>query len=126
MFRWKGIGNLRIVMIILIVFFLGITIGLSRSYKVSAVPNSIYEELKVFTDVLGLLQKEYVEETDSKNLIYGAIKGMLETLDPHTAFMPPKMYKEMQEETKGRFEGIGIEITLKEGIVWKGNDIHIS
>lgn len=99
------------------VFLLGMAIGLNRSHRVSALSNSMYEDLKVFTDVLGLLQKEYVEETNSKDLIQGAIKGMLETLDPHSAFMPPNMYKEMQEETKGRFEGLGIEITIKEGIL---------
>jgi carboxyl-terminal processing protease len=77
----------------------------------------MYEDLKVFTDVIGLIQKDYVEETKSKDLIQGAIKGMLETLDPHSAFMPPNMFKEMQEETKGRFEGLGIEITLKDGIL---------
>jgi carboxyl-terminal processing protease len=77
----------------------------------------VYEDLKVFTEVIGLLQKEYVEDTKSRDLVYGAIKGMLETLDPHSAFMPPEVYKEMQEETKGRFEGLGIEITLKDGIL---------
>ena len=102
---------------ILLVFLLGVTIGLGRFHKVSALSNTTYEDLKVFTDVLGLLQKEYVEETKSKDLIYGAIKGMLETLDPHSAFMPPNMYKEMQEETKGRFEGLGIEITMKDGVL---------
>ena len=117
MSQWKGMRNFKIVSVILLVFLLGITIGLSRSHKVSARSNNIYEELKVFTDVLGLLQKEYVEETNSKDLMYGAIKGMLEILDPHSAFMPPNMYKEMQEETKGRFEGLGIEITIKEGIL---------
>jgi carboxyl-terminal processing protease len=117
MSQWKGMRNFKIVSVILLVFLLGITIGLSRSHKVSARSNNIYEELKVFTDVLGLLQKEYVEETNSKDLMYGAIKGMLETLDPHSAFMPPNMYKEMQEETKGRFEGLGIEITAKEGVL---------
>jgi len=104
-------------LILFLVFLLGVVVGMSRSHKVSALSNSMYEDLKVFTDVLGLLQKEYVEETNSKDLIYGAIKGMLETLDPHSAFMPPNMYKEMQEETKGRFEGLGIEITLREGIL---------
>jgi carboxyl-terminal processing protease len=113
----KGMRNLKIVMLILFVFILGVTIGLGRSHKVSALSNSTYEELKVFTDVLSLLQKEYVEEKDSKDLIYGAIKGMLETLDPHSAFMPPNVYKEMQEETKGRFEGLGIEIAIKEGVL---------
>ena len=117
MIQWKRIKNVRIVLLILVVFFLGVTIGLGRSHKVSALSNNMYEDLKVFTDVIGLLQKEYVEETNSKDLIYGAIKGMLETLDPHSAFMPPKMYKEMQEETKGRFEGLGLEITIKDGIL---------
>ncbi len=117
MSRWRGIGNYKTVSIILVVFLLGVIIGLGHSHKVSAVSNTIYEDLKVFTDVLGLLQKEYVEERNSKDLVYGAIKGMLETLDPHSAFMPPNMYKEMQEETKGRFEGLGIEITIKDGIL---------
>lgn len=117
MSQWKGIGSFKIVLLIFLVFLLGVTIGVGRSHKVSALSNNVYEELKVFTDVLGLLQKEYVEEKNSKDLIYGAIKGMLETLDPHSAFMPPNMYKEMQEETKGRFEGLGIEITIKEGIL---------
>jgi carboxyl-terminal processing protease len=117
MSQWKRIGNFKIILVILLVFLLGVTIGLGRSHKVSALSNSMYEDLKVFTDVLGLLQKEYVEETDSKDLIHGAIKGMLETLDPHSAFMPPNIYKEMQEETKGRFEGLGIEITTKDGVL---------
>lgn len=115
--KGKGMRNVKIVLVILLVFGLGISIGLSRSPKVSALSNDVYEDLKIFTDVLGLLQKEYVEETNSKDLVYGAVKGMLETLDPHSAFMPPSVYKEMQEETKGRFEGLGIEITLKEGVL---------
>ena len=117
MFPRKGIGNLRIILMILLVFLVGVAIGLGRFHKVSALSNSTYEDLKVFTDVLGLLQKDYVEERNSKDLIYGAIKGMLETLDPHSAFMPPTMYKEMQDETKGRFEGIGIEIEMKNGVL---------
>jgi carboxyl-terminal processing protease len=115
--KGKGMGNVKIVLVILLVFGLGISIGLSRSAKVSALSTDVYEDLKIFTDVLGLLQKEYVEETNSKDLVYGAVKGMVETLDPHSAFMPPSVYKEMQEETKGRFEGLGIEITLKEGVL---------
>jgi carboxyl-terminal processing protease len=117
MTQWKGFGNFKIVLVIFTVFILGITIGLGRSHKVLALSDNMYEDLKVFTEVLGLLQREYVEERKSKDLVYGAIKGMLETLDPHSAFMTPGMYKEMQAETKGRFEGIGIEITVKEGIL---------
>ncbi|MDO9124725.1 MAG: S41 family peptidase, partial [Deltaproteobacteria bacterium] len=117
MSQGKGMRSLKIISLVFLVFILGVTVGLGRFHKVSALSNPIYEDLKVFTDVLGLLQKEYVEETKSKDLVYGAIKGMLETLDPHSAFLPPNMYKEMQEETKGRFEGLGIEITAKEGVL---------
>jgi len=117
MFQWKRAGVLKIVSVFFVVFLVGVLIGSGRSQKVSALSNSMYEDLKVFTDVIGYIQKDYVEETKSKDLIYGAIKGMLETLDPHSAFMPPNMYKEMQEETKGRFEGLGIEITIKDGIL---------
>jgi carboxyl-terminal processing protease len=117
MSQWKRIGNVKIVLMVFAVFLVGVLIGSGQSQKVSALSNSTYEDLKVFTDVLGIIQKDYVEETKSKDLIYGAIKGMLETLDPHSAFMPPNMYKEMQEETKGLFEGLGIEITIKDSIL---------
>jgi carboxyl-terminal processing protease len=117
MSQWKRIGNVKIALVVFAVFLVGVLIGSGQSQKVSALSNSTYEDLKVFTDVLGLIQKDYVEETKSKDLIYGAIKGMLETLDPHSAFMPPNMYKEMQEETKGRFEGLGIEITIKDSVL---------
>ena len=117
MFQWKKAGVLRIASMVFVVFLIGVFVGSGQSQKVSALSNSMYEDLKVFTDVIGYIQKDYVEETKSKDLIHGAIKGMLETLDPHSAFMPPNMYKEMQEETKGRFEGLGIEITIKDGIL---------
>lgn len=117
MSQWKRIGNVKIILVVFAVFLAGVLVGSGQSQKVSAVSNSTYEDLKVFTDVIGLIQKDYVEETKSKDLIYGAIKGMLETLDPHSAFMPPNMYKEMQEETKGRFEGLGIEITIKDSVL---------
>ena len=117
MSQMKERRNLKIILVILLVFLLGITIGLGRFHKVLALSNTTYEDLKVFTDVIGLLQKEYVEETKSKDLVYGAIKGMLEILDPHSGFMPPTVYREMQEETRGRFEGLGIEITMKDGII---------
>jgi len=117
MTQGKGMKVLKITSVILLVFILGVTVGLGRFHKVTALSNPTYEDLRVFADVLGILQREYVEETKSKDLIYGAIKGMLETLDPHSAFLPPSMYKEMQEETKGRFEGLGIEITIREGVL---------
>jgi carboxyl-terminal processing protease len=117
MCQWKRIGNLQIILMVFAVFLIGVLIGSGQSRRVSALSDSTYEDLKVFTDVMGFIQKDYVEETKSKDLIYGAIKGMLETLEPHSAFMPPDVFKEMQQETKGQFEGLGIEITIKDGIL---------
>lgn len=113
----KKAGKSKIIALSLLLFLLGVTIGLSQSPKVPTLSSGTYEDLKVFTDVLSLVQKDYVEEPNSKNLVYGAIKGMLETLDPHSAFMTPETYKEMQAETRGRFEGLGIEITTKEAVL---------
>jgi carboxyl-terminal processing protease len=79
--------------------------------------NNDYESIEMFTDVLSLVKKSYVEEVDTKKLIYGAINGMLASLDPHSAFMPPETYKEMKIETKGSFGGLGLEITIKDGML---------
>lgn len=76
-----------------------------------------YEALKIFSDVLTIIQKNYVEEIDLKSLVYNAIKGMVANLDPHSAFMPPETYKELQVETKGTFGGLGLEITTKDGVL---------
>ncbi len=73
-----------------------------------------YEKLKVFTEVLSIVQSNYVDEVNSKDLLYGAVRGMLETLDPHSSFMTPENFKEMQVETQGSFGGLGIEITVKD------------
>ena len=76
-----------------------------------------YEELKVFSEVLSKVQNSYVEDSEVKDLVHGAIKGMLQILDPHSSFLTPEMYKEMQVDTRGKFEGIGIEITIREGVL---------
>ena len=76
-----------------------------------------YEKLKVFSEILSLVQSNYVDEIQSKELMYGAIKGMLETLDPHTSFMTPEAFREMQVETHGSFGGLGIEITVKDRLL---------
>lgn len=76
-----------------------------------------YENLKIFTEVLSLVKKNYVEEVKTKDLVYGAIKGMLNSLDPHSGFMTPEAFKEMQVDTKGEFGGIGIQIGIKDGLL---------
>ncbi|MDT8317855.1 MAG: S41 family peptidase [bacterium] len=91
--------------------------GALISEPISAKTSGTYENLKVFADVLSLVKKNYVEEVDSKDLIYGAINGMLTSLDPHSSFMPPESFKEMQVETKGSFGGVGIEITVRSGVL---------
>jgi len=79
--------------------------------------DNTYQKLQIFSDVLERLKQSYVEEVDSEELVYGAIQGMLETLDPHSNFLPPDIYKELQVETKGSFGGLGIEITLRDRIL---------
>lgn len=76
-----------------------------------------YKSLKLFTDVLEELEKNYVDDVDSPSLIENAIKGMVGNLDPHSSFMPPEAFGELQDETKGEFSGIGIVITIKDGIL---------
>ncbi len=76
-----------------------------------------YENLRLFTEVLSIIQNQYVDEVTSKDIIYGAIKGTLRGLDPHSAFLDPESYKDMQVETSGSFGGLGIEITLRDDVL---------
>lgn len=78
---------------------------------------SIYEQLKVFTDVLSIVQRDYVRQVENKELVEGAIKGMLTTLDPHSGYLDPSFYQDLQVQTKGEFGGLGIEITIKDGLL---------
>ncbi len=117
MFQRINYSNRKLLLFILIVSILGTLIGIASNRKVSAITDDVYEDLRVFTDVFTHLQKDYVEETEDRTLIYGAIRGMLNTLDPHSSFMPPEVYREMQMETKGKFEGLGIVIEKKNGLL---------
>ncbi len=94
---------------------LTVSLGIGHFNNVSAAPN--YEYLDTFTKVLHFVQSNYVEEVDTKKLMEGAIKGMLATLDPHTVYLPPDQFKEMQVDTSGRFGGLGIEITIQDNIL---------
>src|SRR6202158_4334646 len=85
--------------------------------RVSAVAKETYENIEVFTNVLALVQKNYVDPVTTKQLIDGAITGMLNALDPHSAYLPPEMYKELQVDTRGSFGGLGIEITTRNNIL---------
>lgn len=76
-----------------------------------------YKNLETFANVLSLLEKNYVEDIDSEDVINGAIKGMLSSLDPHSSYLKPESFKDLQIETKGSFSGIGIEITMKNDVL---------
>ena len=127
--------------VVLIVSFLGIGLGQSITHQVaeihlaraagnfsplssgsagSAVTNTSqdrYENLELFNRVLHFVEANYVDEVKNKTLIEGAIKGMLETLDPHSNFLPADLYKDMQIDTSGKFGGLGIEIGMKDNIL---------
>ena len=79
--------------------------------------SDLFEELKVFTDVLAVVQRDYVSEIDSRKAVEGAIKGLLTTLDPHSGYLDPTFYQDLQVQTKGEFGGLGIEITVKDGLL---------
>ena len=76
-----------------------------------------FHKLKIFSEVLSLIESNYVESVESDTIINGAIRGMVKALDPHTSYLPPVSYKEMQVETTGKFGGLGIEISIRDGVL---------
>jgi carboxyl-terminal processing protease len=97
---------------VVVALVVGVLLG--KGWERTGHATETYEELKTFSEVLTQVQKSYVDETKVKDLVQGAIRGMLSTLDPHSAYMTADMYKEMQVETKGEFGGVGIQIGVKE------------
>jgi carboxyl-terminal processing protease len=85
--------------------------------QVSAVSRDAYENIEAFANVLTMVQKNYVDEVGTEKLIDGAINGMLASLDPHSAYLSPDLYKELQVDTRGSFGGLGIEITQRNGVL---------
>jgi carboxyl-terminal processing protease len=92
-------------------------VSFGRSEVPKAGAANDYQELQLFTDVLTIVKRSYVEEVPVKDLIYGAIEGMLASLDPHSSFMSPEIYKEMKVDTRGEFGGLGIEISLRDNLL---------
>ena len=111
--------NKKLFLDIIIVSLLmaGILFFQGSGRDVKAGTNDLYKNIEVFTEVLRQIEKNYVEPQDSKNLIYGAIKGMVQSLDPHSSFLTKDEHKELLIETKGSFSGIGIEITIRDNIL---------
>ncbi len=77
----------------------------------------LYKELELFENALSIVRSDYVEDPQAKQLIYGALKGLLATLDPYSQFLDPDSYNELKVETEGEFGGLGIEITLKDDLL---------
>jgi len=92
-------------------------LGGGGAQRVSAVDQDSYDELETFTNILTIVQKNYVEEVGTQELMEGAVNGMLASLDPHSAYLTPELYKELQVDTKGSFGGLGIEITNRSGVL---------
>jgi len=113
-FRKSRRVNIWLVVAIAAIFWM---IGSGFNHNLSASSEETYKNLKIFADVIDLVEKTYVDPVDTKELIEDAIKGMVRGLDPHSAFLPQEDYKELQVDTQGEFTGIGIEITIKDGLV---------
>lgn len=79
--------------------------------------DDLYNQIELFSDAISAVRNDYVTEVDSKKIIYGSLRGMLSSLDDFSSFLNPDEYKEISVETKGEFGGIGVEITLKDGIL---------
>jgi len=90
---------------------------LSEDKPDKGIKDEMYQELGLFADGLSIVQSQYVDEIKPKDLVYGALKGMISSLDPYSEFLTPEEYKELKSNTEGRFGGVGMEITLKDGLV---------
>ena len=96
--------------LILILFF-----HFSNTYVFSK--NNLYEKIDLFGEVLENIQKDYVDDVDQSDMMDSAINGVLQSLDPYSAYMSPELFKEMQTDTRGEFGGLGIEIGMEAGVV---------
>lgn len=105
--------------IIFFVLSLGIFIFVSKAVSETAKKSKedLYRQVELFSDTLAVIQTDYVDEVKPKDLIYGALKGMVSSLDPHSQFMDPDTYNELKVDTEGKFGGLGIEITIKDGLL---------
>jgi len=117
-------NRLRIASAAAILAFLAVPVGITAWSQDKADPKAaggdkseLYQQLNLFGDVLERVRRDYVEPVEEKTLIENAINGMLSALDPHSSYMNPKTYKDMQVQTKGEFGGLGIEVTMENGVI---------
>ncbi len=92
-------------------------LNVSRTYSATTQNSELYRHLDLFGDVLERVRSDYVEKPDDAQLIETAINGMLSSLDPHSAYLSPKHFRDMQVQTRGEFGGLGIEVTMESGVI---------
>jgi len=103
--------NSRVVLVALVAFLAGLSLG--QVARAARRDGPSYRPLDVFAEVLAHVENAYVEELPEKELVYGAIEGLVAKLDPHSSFMRPDVYKQLKEETTGEFDGVGLELTVR-------------
>lgn len=111
---YKRFKKQHLVLVFISVVCMAVLTGATVATKVLATQSETYEKLKIFSEVLYLIQTNYYKDVDIQEVIYGGIQGMLKTLDPHSSFMSPDDYQEMQVGTQGHFGGLGIQIGIKD------------
>ncbi len=104
------------VVLILVLIVFGIY-SLVSSATEKKKKDDLYRQVELFSDTFAIIQTEYVDDVEPHNLIYGALKGMLSSLDPHSQFLDPDAYNELKVDTEGKFGGLGIEVTVKDGLL---------
>ena len=85
--------------------------------KKDELADDLYSQIELFSYALTTVQAAYTEEPSAKDLIYGSLKGMLSSLDPHSQFLPPDDFKDLKTETEGKFGGLGIEISIRDSLL---------
>jgi len=113
--NFLSVFSLLLLFFILIFLVIPVTAKDDNNSKLSNINQ--YEKLKIFSEVLSLINSSYVEKVDSNDLIEGAIHGLVKILDPHSSYMPVKVYKEMKIQTTGKFGGLGIEVSIRNGVL---------
>ena len=104
----------RLKLIFILVFIFTSLIGATNEKSKT---KSRFEKLELFNKVLHLVETQYYREVDTEKIIQGALKGIMDTLDPHSTFLDKEVFERMQEDTKGEFGGLGIEVTQKDGVI---------
>ena len=111
--QWRAIG-----LVLVLCFVTGsLWAAEDKDRRGQETKEDMYSKVELFSYALTTIQSEYVDEKGPKDLIYGSLKGMLSSLDPHSQFLNPDDYKDLKTETQGKFGGLGIEITIKDSLL---------